>query len=55
MARNLIDGRAVTHYHAERMTNCRLRKTREELVRLLAIVEEEIDRRIERGVGAGTK
>ena len=55
MVRNLIAGRAVTPYHAERMSNCRLRKTREELARLLAVVEDEIDRRIERGVGAGTK
>lgn len=51
---NLIDGRLITPFNVQRMTNCRLKSTREELQRCLVMVETEIETRMGKGGGGLT-
>ena len=46
-----ILGRRVDAERLPRMTNCRLRWTRERLLELLAMTEEEMDSRMGKGGG----
>lgn len=48
---NIIRGRGVSPAKVQAMTNCRLRATYDELQRLLAMVETEIEARLGKGGG----
>lgn len=50
-ASDRIDGRRVTSGTIKGMTNCRLKLTRDRLSDMLAMVEEEMERRMGQGNG----
>lgn len=51
---NIIDNRTVSPEKVAVMTNCRLKATRERLLALTRMVEDEIDSRMGKG-GGGLK
>lgn len=53
MAQNnaIIGGRVVTPHNVARMSNCRLKNTRRDLLTMLEWVEEEMERRMGQGGG----